>query len=112
DAWQFAEGDPWDLYVEAPGLGALAWAQRQDLFGLLVSERRNAGPNWRNGAWTKLIRMRETDRLPLPVFRRVASELPADAQVRMCVRGRSAPLSARIPITNDCLWLLGLWAAD
>src|SRR3954469_10208642 len=71
DAWEFAEGDPWDLYVEASGVGALAWAQRHDLFGLLVSERRNAGPNCRNGAWMKLIRMRDTDRLPLPVLRRV-----------------------------------------
>jgi hypothetical protein len=48
DVWEFAEGNPWDL---------------------LVSERRNNGPNWRNGAWTKLIRMRETDRIPLAVLR-------------------------------------------
>jgi UDP-glucuronate decarboxylase len=112
DVWQFAEGDPWDICVEAPGLGALAWAQRQDLFGLLVSERRKAGPHWRNGAWTKLIRMRETDRLPLPVFRRVASALPEDARVRMRVAARSVPLPARIPITDDFLWLLGLWVAE
>jgi UDP-glucuronate decarboxylase len=69
DVWEFAEGNPWDLLVEAPGLGILAWENRWDLFGLLVSERRNNGPNWRNGAWTKLIRMRETDRIPLAVLR-------------------------------------------
>jgi hypothetical protein len=69
DVWEFAEGNPWDLLVEAPGLGTLAWENRWDLFGLVVSERRNNGPNWRNGAWSKLIRMRETDRIPLAVLR-------------------------------------------
>ena len=77
DAWRFGEKDAWDLFVEAPGLGALAWEQRRDLFGLLVSERRNNGPNWRNGAWTKLIRMRRTDRVPVPVLRRLCAEVPA-----------------------------------
>ena len=69
DVWEFAEGNPWDLLVEAPGLGILAWENRWDLFGLLVSERRNNAPNWRNGACTKLIRMRKTDRIPLAVLR-------------------------------------------
>src|SRR5207247_153481 len=50
DAWAYAEEDPWGLSVEAPGLGALAWERRQELFGFLVAKRRNAGPNWRNGA--------------------------------------------------------------
>jgi UDP-glucuronate decarboxylase len=112
DVWRFAEGDPWSLSVEAPGLGALAWEQRRDLFGLLVSERRNEGPNWRNGAWTKLIRMRETDRLPLPILRRVSESIPDGARVRMRVAGRSASLPARIEVTDDFLWLLGLYVAE
>ena len=112
DAWHFAEADPWDLCVEAPGLGARAWEQRWDIFGLLVSERRNAGPNWRNGAWTKLIRMRETDRVPLPVLRRLAREVPVDAKVRLRHAGRSVPLPASIELSDDVLWLLGLWVAE
>ena len=39
DVWLAAERDPWDLDVRAPGLGARAWDQRQDLFGLLASGR-------------------------------------------------------------------------
>src|ERR671919_873196 len=31
DVWRWCEGDPWDLNVEAPGLGAHAWEQRRDL---------------------------------------------------------------------------------
>ena len=29
DVWRRAEGDPWDLLVEAPGLGARVWSRRQ-----------------------------------------------------------------------------------
>jgi UDP-glucuronate decarboxylase len=79
---------------------------------LLVSERRNRGPNWWHGAWTKLIRMRETDRVPLPVLRRIAETDPPDARVRLRQAGRSVPLPARIEVTDDLLWLLGLWVAE
>ena len=109
DVWSHAEGDPWDLTVEAPGIGALAWDRRSELFGLLVAERRNAGPNWRNGAHTKLIRMRETDRVPLPVARRLIDRLPEDAHVFV---KRSVGLPARVEITDEFLWLLGLWVAE
>ena len=112
DVWRRAEGDPWDLLVEAPGLGALAWQQRHELHGLLVAERRNAGPNWRNGAWTKLIRMRDTDRVPLPVLRRIADRVPEGALVRLRTAGRSVPLPASIEVTDELLWLLGLWVAE
>ncbi len=112
DAWRQDEGDPWDLTVEAEGLGELAWAHRRELFGLLVSRRRNNGPNWRNGAWTKLIRMRQTDRLPLPVLRRVLGRVPDGAHVRQRHAARSVSLPATIEITDDLLWLLGLWVAE
>jgi len=110
DVWRRAEGDPWDLRVEAPGLGALAWARRRELFGLLVSERRNAGPNWRNGAWTKLIRMRDSDRVPLPILRRIADRVPDGARVRS--RDANVCVPARISVTEEFLWLLGLWVAE
>jgi UDP-glucuronate decarboxylase len=112
DVWEYAEGDSWDLLVEAPGLGALAWENRRDLFGLLISERRNNGPNWRRGAWTKLIRMRETDRVPLPVLRRLGLSMSDEADVRIRSRGRSVPMPAKIQITDDLLWLLGLFVAE
>ena len=110
--WREAEGDPWDLLVEAPGLGGLAWEHRRDLFGLLVSERRNAGPNWRNGAWTKIIRMRDRDRVPLAALRRLGCEVPEGALVRRRVTGSSVPLPVHIPMTDDLLWFLGLFVAE
>jgi UDP-glucuronate decarboxylase len=112
DVWAFAEGDSWDLSVEAPGLGELAWAQREDLFGLIASERRNNGPNWRTGAWLRLRRMRDSDRVPLSVMRRIGERVPSGAAVRQYHSGRSAPMPAEIQITDELLWLLGLWVAE
>jgi len=112
ETWRWNEGDPWELCVEAPGLGEQAWEQRFDLHGMLLAQRRNSGPNARNGAWTKLIRMRRSDRLPLPIFWRVASEMPEDAKVRLSSTGRSVPMPARVSISDDLLWLIGLWVAE
>ena len=112
EMWRWHEADPWDLTVEAPGLGTLAWERRHDLFGLLVSQRRNVGPNWRNGAWTKIIRMRESDRVPLPAFWRMGEPLPEGALVRRRHAGRGVAMPARIEITDELLWLLGLWVAE
>jgi intein/homing endonuclease len=112
EVWRWNEGDPWELCIEAPGLGEAAWQHRHDLFGLLVSERRNQGPNWRNGAWTKIIRMRRSDRVPLPALWRMGGDIPDGARVRMRSAGRSVPLPARVRITDDMLWLLGLYVAE
>ncbi len=112
EVWRYAEGDSWDLCVEAPGLGALAWGHRHDLFGLLVSERRNAGPNWRNGAWTKLIRMRQSDRVPVTALRRLGGSIPAGARVRLRHAGSSSPMPLKIAVSDRLLWLLGLFVAE
>ena len=112
DVWHHAEGDPWKLSVETPGLGSLAWEQRKDLFGLIASERRNAGPNWRNGVWTMLIRMRRSDRVPLPVLRRLLAELPRGSKVRARPAGRGVAMPATIAVSDRLLWLLGLWVAE
>jgi UDP-glucuronate decarboxylase len=112
DVWCRAEADQWDLTVEAEGLGELAWAHRHELFGLLVSMRRNKGPNWRNGAWTKLIRMRRTNCVPLPIVRRLLPQLPSGARVRQRHANRGGTLPATIEITDSLLWLLGLWVAE
>jgi nucleoside-diphosphate-sugar epimerase/intein/homing endonuclease len=112
EVWRWNEGDVWELTVEAPGLGELAWERRFDLFGQLVSEQRNAGPNWRNGAWTKIIRMRRSDRIPLPCFWRLGIDMPEGAKVRMRVVGGSSPMPVHVELTDEVLWLLGLWVAE
>jgi intein/homing endonuclease len=112
EVWRWAERDVWHLTVEAPGLGELAWRHRFDLFGQLVSQRRNAGANWRNGAWTKIIRMRQSDRVPLPCLWALNEAPPDDAMLRMRVAGRSVPMPLNIEVTDELLWVLGLWVAE
>ena len=112
EVWRWHEAHPWELTVEAPGLGERAWEKRFDLFGQLVSERRNAGPNWRNGAWTKIIRMRQSDCVPMPCYWRLGIEMPEGAKVRMRVAGRSVAMPAHVQITDEVLWLLGLYVAE
>jgi UDP-glucuronate decarboxylase len=46
------------------------------------------------------------------VLRRLGEPLAEDARVRMNRRGRSVPLPARIRLSDDLLWLLGLWVAE
>jgi nucleoside-diphosphate-sugar epimerase len=112
DVWRWSEHDPWDMTVEAPGLGELAWARRFDLFGLLVSKRRGSGPNWRNTAWSTIIRMRRSDRIPLPCLWAAGMDLPEGARVRMRVIGKSASMPVHVELTDEVLWLLGLWVAE
>jgi UDP-glucuronate decarboxylase len=112
EVWRWHERDLWEITVEYPGLGGLAWGKRWDLFGLLVSERRNRGPNWRNGAWTKIIRMRQSNRVPLPVFWRLGVPLPKAARIRLGVARKSSAFPVNVEITDGLLWLLGLWAAE
>jgi UDP-glucuronate decarboxylase len=112
DAWRYDEGDPWDLLVEHPSLGELVWSRRFELHGLLMSERRNAGLNARNGAWTKLIRMRRTNRVPLRILWRIVEHMPEGTRVRARTPGRSVALPARVELTDDLLWLFGLYVAE
>jgi len=111
EVWRHCEGDPWDLLVEHPELGPLAWEHRHDLLGLLASERRHAKSSRRSDAWTKIVQMRHTGRVPLPALRRFGAAVPEGARVRLRSSGRDVALPATIPLTDELLWLLGLWVA-
>jgi len=112
EVWRWADRDPRDLYVEHPGLGAKVWERRFDVFGLLAKLEPGEGRVWRNGIWTRIIRMRDSDRVTLPVLWRIGDSVPKEALVRARAAGRQAALPARIDITNDFLWLLGLYVAE
>ncbi len=112
EVWRWCEHNVWDLLVEAPGLGALAWEHRFDLFGQLAAHDRTRPTHWRNRVWTQIIRMRDTDRVPLPILWTVVGYLPEGARVRVRTRGRSVSLPAMVELTDEVLWLLGLWVAE
>jgi UDP-glucuronate decarboxylase len=112
EVWRWCENDIWELLVEAPGLGALAWEHRFDLFGQLAAADKSRPRHWRNRVWTQIIRMRDSDRVPLPVLWTVLGHMPEGARVRLRSTGRSVPMPAMIEITDEVLWLLGLWVAE
>jgi nucleoside-diphosphate-sugar epimerase/intein/homing endonuclease len=112
EVWRWAEKDPLDLYVEYPGLGAEVWERRFDVFGLLAKLRPGEGRVWRNGIWKQIIEMRDKDRVVLPVLWRLGDAPPAGATIRARTAGRSAGMPARVEVTDDLLWLLGLYVAE
>jgi Nucleoside-diphosphate-sugar epimerases len=112
EIWRWAENDPLDLYAEYSGLGAKVWEHRFDVFGLLAKLKPGEGRIWRNGIWTQIIRMRNTDRVMLPVLWRLGDSVPLGALVRARAAGRQAAMPAQVEITDDLLWLLGLYVAE
>ena len=112
EVWRWAENDPLDLYAEYPGLGSKVWERRFDVFGLLAKLKPGEGRIWLNGLWGQIFRMRDSDRVMLPVLWRLGEPVPGDARVRVRTAGRSAAMPARIEITDDLLWLLGLYVAE
>ena len=112
EVWRWAENDPLDLYAEHPGIGAKVWERRFDIFGLLAKLKPGEGRIWRNGIWKQIIEMRETDRVVLPVLWRLGEGIPAGALVRARAAGRQAAMPAQVEITDELLWLLGLYVAE
>ncbi len=112
EVWRWAENDPLDLYAERPGLGALVWERRFDVFGLLARLKPGEGKVWRNGIWKQIVEMRRTDRVTLPVLWRLGEGVPEGSIVRARKAGHQAAMPARVEITNDLLWLLGLYVAE
>jgi UDP-glucuronate decarboxylase len=112
EVWRWAENDPLDLYVEHPGLGAEVWKRRFDAFGLLAKLKPGEGRVWRNGIWKQIIEMRDKDRVMLPVLWRLGDPVPDGASVRARSTGRSVRMPAQVEVTDDLLWLLGLYVAE
>jgi nucleoside-diphosphate-sugar epimerase len=112
EVWNWAELDPWDLYIEAPDLGETVWRHRFDVFGRLATHVPGKGRVWRNGIWSRIIRMRQSDRASVPLTYMFDEGLPSDAGVRMRSAGKSSALPLYVEITDDMLWLLGLYVAE
>ncbi len=112
EVWRWAENDSADLYVEYPGLGEKVWERRFDAFGLLARLKPGEGRVWRNSIWSRIIRMRDTDRVTLPVLWRLGEPIPEGARVRMRTAGGGVTMPAQVEITDELLWLLGLYVAE
>ena len=110
DAWDRTGGDPWELQLSWPGLGWEVWEHRFELMGMRRARRPDRS---RQTLWSQVIRDRDYDQLALAEVRRLGLEIPYELTgVRLRTSGRSPFLPARVPITDEVLWVIGLWVAE
>ncbi len=107
---RWAEEDVWDLFAEAPGLGDLVWQHRQEVLALLGSRRGSGTGSRRSSDWPRVVKMRDTDRVPLPVLWWIRQGAPEDARLRS--RSGRSSVPATIEVTDEMLWFLGVWVAE
>ena len=112
EVWERAGGDPFDLLVGAPGLGASVWDRRAEVHELLATERRPRCASWRSTIWGQIYSMRDRDRVPLAVMRSLGLAIPESASVRIRGAGRSIELPVQVQVTDELLWFLGLYVAE
>jgi nucleoside-diphosphate-sugar epimerase/intein/homing endonuclease len=112
EVWRWAEKDVWDLYAKDEALGEAVWECRNEVLALLATRRDRTGSSGTRGSrdWPDVIRMRESDRVPLPVLWWIRRSVPETARVR-ARRGRSS-LPAEVRISDRLLWFLGVWVAE
>ena len=112
DLWDESGGDPFELLIGADGLGTTAWERRAEIHAFLTAERKPTCKSWRNAIWTQIYSMRDRDRVPLAVMRKLGIAIPSGATARIRGAGRSVDLPVIVPVSNELLWLLGLYVAE
>jgi nucleoside-diphosphate-sugar epimerase/intein/homing endonuclease len=111
DAWEAVGGSADGLLVTWPGLGWHAWQNRRWLRDWRSEAALARGETGR-AVGRSITRSCDQDVLTLAELRGLGVNLPATAMVRRRTRGRSAWLPATLEITDDLLWLLGLYVAE
>ncbi len=102
----------WDLFVRAPGVGHVVWERRFDVFAALASRNPQTAPRWRCHVWGRVAGHRDRDQLPLAVLRRIGLAIPDGASVRPRTSGLAGELPVVFHVTDEFLWLLGLFVAE
>ncbi|HZD69080.1 MAG TPA: GDP-mannose 4,6-dehydratase [Actinomycetes bacterium] len=111
EVWDRAGLDPWSLMVHGEGLGAAAWERRFELFGAIARRNPQTAPRWRSRVWGEIASHRKRDRLPLGALRALGIAIPHGAGVRLRTGGRSPILPRFVDLTDELLWLLGVYVA-
>ena len=112
DVWDAAGGDPWRLMVRAEGLGETVWRRRAEVFDALAAVEKTDSPVWRSAIWGAIARHRDRSQLPLGAMRALRIEIPPEASIRLRTSGRAAELPELVHISDELLWLLGLYVAE
>ena len=112
EVWDAAGLDPWKLMVRAPGLEQVVWERRQEVLAAIMRHDPRDVPDKRRMLWGEVHTHRRRGQLPLGAMRALGIPIPEDARVRLRTSGPSAELPARIRVTDELLWLLGLFIAE
>jgi UDP-glucuronate decarboxylase len=111
EMWRERGNDPWSLQLSWSGLGSWLWDRRRELIGYLASAFPDRSR--RSDHWPRIVRMRNGDCLSLAEVERLEPEIPWHrCQVRRTCAGKSHRLPAVIEITDEVLWVLGLFVAE
>jgi UDP-glucuronate decarboxylase len=111
-AWDRAGLDAWDLLIRHPSLEKAVYERRFDLFGAIASRNAQTAPRWRSFVWGEIARHRARGQCPLGAMRMLGIAIPDGARVRLRTGGRSSELPRKIVLTDQFLWLLGLYVAE
>jgi nucleoside-diphosphate-sugar epimerase/intein/homing endonuclease len=112
DAWDRAGLDSWDLLIRHPSLEKVVYERRFELFGAIASRNAKTAPRWRSFVWGEIARHRARGQCPLGAMRALGIAIPDGARVRLRTSGKSNELARKIVLTDQLLWLLGLYVAE
>ncbi len=112
EVWDAAGMDPWRLIVRAPELGLVVWERRQEILAAIMRNDPRDLPHKRRMLWAEVLNHHRRSQLPLGAIRALGIPIPDGARVRLRTSGASAELPARIQLTDELLWLLGLFVAE
>jgi UDP-glucuronate decarboxylase len=112
EVWDAAGLDPWRLMVRAPELGPVVWDRRQEILAAIMRHDPRDIPHKRRMLWGEVHNHHRRSQLPLGAIRALGIPIPDGARVRLRTAGASAELPAQVQLTDELLWLLGLYVAE
>jgi len=112
EAWDAAGMDPWKLIVRSPELEQVVWDRRQEVLAVIMRHSPRDVPKKRQMLWGEVHNHCKRSQLPLGAIRALGIPIPDEAWVRLRTAGQSCELPVRIRLTDELLWLLGLYVAE
>jgi UDP-glucuronate decarboxylase len=112
DAWDAAGLDPWRLMIRSPELGPVVWERRQEVLAAIMRHHPSDAPHKRRMLWGEVHNHYRRGQLPLGALRQLGIPIPDGARARRRTSGASAELPVRVELTDELLWLLGLYVAE
>ena len=111
EMWDTKGGDPWKLQFTWDGLGEVVVGSPRCTPGFAARARPDRVR--RSSLWPRVVSARDRSTLSLAEIRHLGITIPwAMARCRPYTAGRAAFLPAKIELTEELLWLLGLWVAE